>query len=789
MGGNFNANTRESLTQYLYTVPSEDVDVALHIEALRMQGVSDDQKEWDKERGAIEQEVASDLSSPGYQMYERLRADLFAGTPYAHDALGTRPSFDATTAEMLRQFHDTWYAPNNAILVIVGDVDPQATLAKVQKLFGAISSKPIPARPKIALQPVQPSSFTIPTDQPDTTQYIAIRMPGLDSPDFPALELLADILNSHRFALYDLVTEGKALGTEFALDPLPRAGIGFAVVSFPAGGDATALNARVRAILSDVAKNGVSPDLLEAAKVEERRQTEFQKNSIADLASVWSDAVALYGLQSPQQDLDRIEKVTLADVNRVAREYLDTDNAISATLLPQGSGMPVVSGPGFGGQESISLGEAKPTPLPDWAEAALTRLAVPPSTIHPTVSILPNGLRLIVQPENVSDTVTIAGHIRNRPDTEEAPGKEGVATLLAPLFSYGTEHLDRVAFQTALDSIGASENAGVDFSIKILAQDVDRGTALLSDNELHPALPQPALEILRGEIAQSVAARLKSPSYLARRALIQALLPPSDPSLRQATPQSVTALTPRDVRDYYNRVFRPDLTTIVVIGKITPDAARAIIEKYFGAWKAVGPKPPTDLPGAPPNKSSITTVPDASRVQDTVLLGQTLSLTRADPDYYALALGNAVLSGGFYSSRLSDDLRKNAGLVYSVGSYLQAGRTRADYFVQYASDPQNVVKAADIAVQELRQMQDTPVGPDELERAKALLLREIPLSESSIDTIARGFIARDELDLPLDEPINAARRYIALTPPQVQAAFRKWIRPADVVRVSQGPQP
>jgi zinc protease len=789
MGGNFNANTRESLTQYLYTVPSEDVDVALHIEALRMQGVSDDQKEWDKERGAIEQEVASDLSSPGYQMYEHLRASLFAGTPYAHDALGTRPSFDATTADMLRKFHDTWYAPNNAILVIVGDVDPNVTLAKVKKLFGAIPSKPIPAYPKVALQPVQPSSFTVPTDQPDTTQYIAIRMPGLDSPDFPALELLADILNSHRFALYDLVTEGKALGTEFALDPLPRAGIGFAVVSFPSGGDAKAIDARVRAILADVAKNGVSPELLEAAKIQERRQTEFQKNSIADLASVWADAVALYGLQSPEQDLDRIEKVTPADVNRVAREYLDTDHAISATLLPQGSGTPVVSGPGFGGQESISLGEAKPTALPDWAEAALTRLAVPASTIHPTVSVLPNGLRLIVQPENVSDTVTIAGHIRNRPDTEEAPGKEGVAVLLAPLFSYGTEHLDRVAFQKALDAIGASENAGADFGLKVLARDLDRGAALLSDNELHPALPQPALEILRGEIAQSVAARLRSPGYLAQRALVQALFPPSDPSLRQATPQSVMALTPKDVRDYYNEVFRPDLTTIVVIGRITPDAARQVIEKYFGDWKAVGPKPPTDLPTAPLNKSSVTAVPDASRVQDIVTLGHNLTLTRSDPDYYALALGNAVLSGGFYSSRLSDDLRKDAGLVYSVGSYLQAGRTRANYFIQYASDPQNVVKAAGIAVQELRQMQDTPVGSDELERAKALLLREIPLSESSIDTIARGFIARDELDLPLDDPVNAARRYIALTPAEVQAAFRKWVRPADVVRVSQGPQP
>ena len=132
MGGEFNANTRENLTQYLYTVPSEDLDVALHIEALRMAGVSDSEEAWDKERGAIEQEVARDLSNPGYVLYQRLRAELFAGTPYEHDALGTRPSFDKTSAAMLKDFHDKWYAPNNAILVIVGDLDPKATLAKVK---------------------------------------------------------------------------------------------------------------------------------------------------------------------------------------------------------------------------------------------------------------------------------------------------------------------------------------------------------------------------------------------------------------------------------------------------------------------------------------------------------------------------------------------------------------------------------------------------------------------------------------------------------------------------------
>ena len=112
------------MTQYLFTVPAEDLDVALHIEALRMRAVLDTPKEWHKERGAIEQEVAQDLSEPAYVLYEKLRARMFAGTPTQHDALGTRPSFDKTTAAMLKSFHDTWYAPNNAILVIAGNVDP-----------------------------------------------------------------------------------------------------------------------------------------------------------------------------------------------------------------------------------------------------------------------------------------------------------------------------------------------------------------------------------------------------------------------------------------------------------------------------------------------------------------------------------------------------------------------------------------------------------------------------------------------------------------------------------------
>ncbi len=789
MGGNFNANTRENLTQYLFTVPSEDLDLALHIESIRMRDVNDSDAEWKNERGAIEQEVAQDLSNPGYVMFEKLRQIMFAGTPSAHDALGTRPSFDKTTGAMLKSFYSKWYAPNNAILVLVGDLDPQATLAKIREYFGPIPRKTLPAHAAVNPQPITPSEpVVVPTDQANGSSILAVRVPGLDSADFPALEVLSDVLNSERSDLYALVPQGKALGTGFSLDPLDKVGMAYASISYPADADAKAATAELKRTLQKILQDGIPSDLVDAAKTQEERQAEFEKNSIAGLANVWSEAVAVYHLNSPDDDLERIKKVTVADVNRVARKYLDLDHAVTAVLTPRGTGRPVASS-GFGGQESIALGEAQGTKLPDWAETALNRLNVPPSTVHPVISTLPNGLTLMVQPENVSDSVMVYGHIKNRSELEVPNGKEGMSQVISELFNYGSQKLDRLAFQAALDEIGAEESAGTDFSLQVLSRDLDRGMELLAENELHPAFPQQALDITRGQVARVVAAQLQSPGFLTQRALRQALFPKGDPSLREPTPESVRSITLDDVKNYYNVAFRPDLTTIVVVGNITPERAKAAVEKYFGGWTAAGPKPPTDLPPVPVNKSTVLNVPDASRVQDQVILAETIGLKRTDPDYYALDLGNAVLGGSFYSTRLSIDLRKNAGLVYSVGSDVNSGRTRGNYFVDYACDPQNVSKAGAMVLQELKHMQDAPVTADELQRAQALMVRQIPLGEASVRNISRGLAGRWDLGLPPDEPAIAARHYIALTPAEIQAAFKKWIRPEDMARVSEGPAP
>ncbi|MHB9012996.1 MAG: M16 family metallopeptidase [Ignavibacteriaceae bacterium] len=525
MGGDFNADTRQTVTQYFFTVPSEDLDVALHIEAIRMKSLLATDSLWKNERGAIEQEVASDLSNPQYVFYTKLLKEMFNGTPYDHDALGTRPSFDKTTGAMLKKFHDNWYTPNNAVLVIVGDVNPKAALDEVTKLFEAIPSKKTPDRPEINLKPVKPDTLNLKTDLPYGLALITFRLPGSDSPDYSAVQILSDVLSNQRGNLYSmLVPTGKALYAGFQYSDLPQSGLGFALSVFPKGADSKYLIKEVQSILDKEIQNGLSEDLVEAEKRHELADAEFQKNSVSGLASAWSEAVAVEGRNSPEDDLNAMEKVTVADVNRVAKKYLDFNHAIFTILTPQSSGKPI-SQKGFGGSESFAPKNPKEVKLPLWASKALGRLSVPASDVNPTVTILPNGIKLIVQPETVSNTISVYGEIKSNSALETPKGHDGVDGVLQQLFSYGSKNLDRIDFQKALDDIGIYESAGTSFSVKTLSNHFDKAVELLAENELNPGLPDNAFNIIKMQSAATVAGELKSPDYLFGRALTKALYP------------------------------------------------------------------------------------------------------------------------------------------------------------------------------------------------------------------------------------------------------------------------
>jgi len=787
-GGDDNADTQQAVTQYFFTTPAENLEVALRIEATRMQDLLPDESLWTKERGAIEQEVSQDLSNPTYLFYMQLLQAMFKGSPYEHDALGTRPSFEKTTGADLRKFHNDWYKPNNAILVVVGNVEPQTVLEQVKKTFGGIPAKKQPARPEYNFSPVVPSTLTLDTDLPYGMAAITFRFPGSENPDFAAAQILSDVLSSQRGNLYGLVPAGNALFAQFSYDCLPKAGIGYAIAGFPAGGDSTNLLNQVKAILLAEITNGVSAELVEAAKRREIISAELQKNSVSGLASAWSQAVAVENRNSPDDDINLFRAVTVADVNRIAKTYLDFDHAVSAILTPTPSDKPI-SSKSFGGGESLVSTKNENVKLPSWAKKVADKLPVPTSALNPFVTNFPNGIKLIVQPETVSDTISVFGRVKNNALVQTPAGQDGVSEALEQLFNYGSKSLDRLAFQKALDDIGANESAGANFSLQVLPENFARGVQLLADNQLSPALPKADFKIVQTQLAAQVAGELQSPDHIAGHALTSALFPKGDPSTRQTTPATVKSLTIDDVKNYYASTFRPDMTIIVVIGKISPDEAVAVIEKNFGDWKANGEKPSTLFPPAPTNSVSVTHVPDASRVQDKVTLAQTLLLTRTNADYYALQLGNHVLGGGFYATRLYRDLREKAGLVYFVSSSFNIGLTRGVYQSSYACDPQNVTKARALILRDLKEMQTKKVTERELHQAKLMLLRDIPLAEASVDGIANGWLTRTALGLPLDEPVRAGKIYVQLSAKDVQKAFTKWLRPDSFAQVTQGPTP
>lgn len=789
LGGENNADTQQNITQFYATVPATDLDVALQAQAKCMLGVDNTEAEWDKERGAIEQEVSRDLSNPTYKFIARLNQDMFAGTPYAHDPLGTRPSFDKTTGAMLSDFYKQWYVPSNSILIVVGDFEPAAALARIKALYESIPDHKVPAHPAIDLQPVKPESFTLDSNLPYVLGFISYRLPGTDSPDFAAANILADVLASQRADVYAMVPAGKALAAEFAMEETyPKASVGFGLVAQPAGVDPKPALDELKTILDNYAKNGVPAELVDASKRAELAQAQFQRNSIPGLASVWSSALAAEGRNSPDEDIDAIRKVTLADVNRVAKEYLLNAPVITATLVPKPNGE-AASAKGFGGAESVTSAPTKPVVLPEWAASKLDELKVPSTPLDVSDTTLANGIRLIVRTDRTSPTVTLVGGVKHNADLQTPAGKDGADGLLDELYSYGTTSLDRLAYQKALDDISANVNAGYHFSLTALKENFDRGVQLLADDELHPALPAQAFTVVQQQTAEFTAGNLQSPGYKFGHALQHALLPANDPQLREATPATIKAVSLDDVKALHAATLRPDLTTIVVIGDITPAEAKSTLEKYFGAWKATGPKPVTDLPQVPVNKPSAANIPDAEQVQDTVVLAEQLQLNRFSPDYYPLQLGTHVLGGGFYATRLYHDLRQVAGYVYSVDVALSAGKTRAAYEVEYGSDPDKVSKARALVERDLKQMATEDVSPAELHQAKALLLRQIPLGESSEEAVANGLLARAQIGLPLDEPVRSARIYAGLTADQIKAAFAKYVNTGVLVQVVRGPQP
>jgi zinc protease len=787
LGGQNDADTDKTVTQYYATVPSSDLDLALRAQAACMKEIEDSEEEWQQERGAIEQEVAEDLSDSLYRLFTKVEEDMFANSPYAQDPLGSKDSFDALNASMLRDFQRKWYAPNNEILVIAGDVDPRTTLDSVVRLFGELPRHELPSRPAVVLGPVKAETFHLAGDCPYVDGVIAFRLPGTRSPDYAALRVLVDILDGSRSKIERIESSGKILGTDFDLaEQYPEASVGYGLVELPRGADPARFIRGMRRVLEGYGRHGVTDEQVNAAKRNELRTVEFQRSSIPGLAKVWSDALATEGLNSPDDAISAIEEVTASDVDRLARRYLIPANEVIGILVPSSADR-LVAAKKAGDDENIIVSPSMAVELPSWADDDLEQLHIPETENSISDTVLPNGIRLIIKTDATSPTVLLRGSVKRtvqlQPDTKLA----WASTLLEGLYDGGTRRMRRAAFEQALDDISAEETAGYTFSLKVLKTDISRGVQLLAEHELDPDLRFRDFRRVKRQTSRTFADRLLSAEALTEAALAHALLPSDDPAPGVVKPNFFKSVDLGTVKRCLAETIRPDLTTIVIVGDISAEEARAVIEKWFDGWKAIGPAPSTVLPRVPPNKASTVYIADSTSSQEEVVLAEQLDLDRLDPDYYPLRLGNAILGGNSEATRLFHDLRQVTGLVYNVDLDLDATQTRSLFSIRFGSAPENTARVRALIERDLEQMRDTEVSASELHQAKAYFLRQIPLNESSQEDVVEGLLSRAELGLPLDEMTRDAQKYLKLNASDVMKAFRKHIRSKDLVEVARGP--
>ena len=788
-GAQYDAETTNIATTYYFKIPSAYTGVALRLEADRMNGAVERESDWQTERSAIEQEVRSHQSVPGAALSAKVRRAFFGDVPYAHDGVGTIESFDKMHASDIAAFYKAWYHPNNATLVIAGDIDPAATLAEIHRDFDAIPSAPLPEHKAYTIKPLTARTLSDTVAEiPVPVASVVYRFPDLNSPDYAAGAVLSTVLSSGRGALADLAAQGKVLGT-FALSSAYR-DIGVIIVAgagLPSASPDT-VRGDISAALSQYRRSGVPADLVQVAKARLLSQQDYRQASISGLAFSWSNSLALNG-QPPDAGYSDVEKVTVADVDRVLRTYMDPKDELDVLMVPK-AGASVARTDSGSTAENVQYSPDKEEPLPSWASSYFNApLRIPQTDFAVRTFHLKNGLTLTVRRESFSPTVVLMGYIENSPELFEPRGKDGVSQVAEALLPWGTTTYGRTQYQAQADAIAANIGLGTTFKATVQAKNFDRAVQLLADGMLHPAFPQQAFSVVQNNTARSLAAMEHQSDTIAEIAQTDALYPPGDPRRRRPTANTVGSITLADVKRWYRFAYRPDLTTIAIVGDVSPQQARQSIAHYFGAWRAANEKTPSfEYPRLKSHAGKSVTVSSATNTHSEVTLTQIINVHSGQLDAIALELANTMLSDEGTGSLLFRDLRTQHGYVYSADSSLDIGENTSTFSIDFASDAKNVSRAQAAAISEIRRLQDHAVPDIELQRAKALLLAERVLPLDSYSGIAGDILSNAKNGLTIAQEDAYWGKLLRITPAQVRAAVKRWIHVDRFSRVIVAPE-
>ncbi|MBV9718155.1 MAG: insulinase family protein [Candidatus Eremiobacteraeota bacterium] len=786
LGAQMNGETSYDYTQFYFEMPADKLDVALFADADRMQHAALRAADWAIERNAVLNEIEGDESSPFFNLLARVRAAAFPSQPAGRTPLGSREDVARATVADIARYYREWYAPNNATLVVSGDVNHATVFAKAARYFGSIPAKTLPHKSDAA--PVAATGQTVEAQFPFPFEILdlAYSIPGDTQRGEPAISTLATLLENQRSPFYRALVESNiALGIEANADTQLRGGLLHVFIILNPGRSASEAQSVFQSTLATALQNGFDPDLVLAAKRLTIADRIYSADSIDGIGSLAGYTYGIVGERLSDED-SRLASLRDSDVLAAARKYLNRPTVVGH-LTPNES-------PPRGNSQKTSADATDdfsrrvpngPIIEPTWIAKAVRTPTTARSPLAPVEFRLANGLRVIVQTKSDRPTFVLRGRIASSPAFEPA-GQEGIARLASSVADYGSASYPFAQRRKQTDEMGAFVSTGGQFMAQGLAGDFERIVHIVADGEAHPTFADPWLELERSQLANSLQSESHISGVMIDRAYDRLLLSTDDPTLRQPSPQEIAAVTQADLLAYAQRYWRPDLTTIAVVGDLSPQRVRTALESAFGTWRTDGPKPDPRLMPMPPAASGHDYIGTAAN-QVYIRLGQP-ALSRSNPDYNTFLVLNQILGGaGAFESRLWQELRQKRGLVYNVSSSLDADADRGDFRVELNASPQRVVEAVDLVRSELERLRDQPVSATELQEAKVRLVSNALLDEASSGGQVKQLMDIASNELPLDYYGTLNERFARITAADVQRVARQYLHPNRLVQVYAGP--
>jgi zinc protease len=771
-GGDSNAYTAFDQTVYIQTLPANQLELALWLEAERMGFLRIDQTSFDTERKVVEEERRLGLNRPYGTVFEKVLKEMFTVHPYGWSPIGNIGHLRASGAQELRDFWTRYYLPNNATLVIVGAIKHQEAQRLAERYFGWIPRDADP--PKITVRepvPAKARTITIREDNaPAPVVGIVWRTVPSRHEDSIPLQLLAIIVGGGDSSrLYrQLVAENQLAVAAMALSySLEQEGFwGGAAVLSPWAGNAKKALAALQTQLDKARTEPVSAHELTKAKNQMLASQVRQNLTVASKATLLGTAAVLEGdVARVNRRLEMIRRVSADDLLRVAKTYLVPERSLTVTVEGNILGSLLGSRSPQAKSEENSPITAKaettaPPPgrpglrrpsdfpaTPPVAKLLETRVA-PPHSQH----TLTNGLKVFVVPNHAAPYVDVELGLLAGAWTETKPGTASLA--LSMLTKGTTAHSEKeLADELETYAIGLGGSGGMDTSsvaAGCLSEHVERAMTLLSEVVQKPSFPPEEFAKLRKQVRTGLAVSTAEPSYKASRELRRRLFG-EHPYARtvQGEIEDVDALDVKDLSSWWTTHARPDQAVLIFAGDIDANKAVRLAEASLGTWKATGPKPEHQLPAMPaPTQTHIYLVDHPSGVQSQIRVGQ-LAFTRADPRYPAAEVVSDYF-GGAFGSRLNETIRVKKGLTYGARGGYESSRFAGQLAISTFSKTESTAAAVRAVFAELERLRREPPTAQELKDTKAYFLGSFARARETPQQVAGDLWLTESQGLPVD---------------------------------------